>query len=114
MSGLFDVSVDNIGLHLNNLYEEGELLREATTEESSVVQIEGTRKVRRLLTLYNLDAILAVGLSGALTAKEVKLNYPLRESITPMALNDFFPLHLHPPRQQSTPLPARTRIMRGC
>lgn len=61
MAALFDVSTDNIGLHLKNLYEEGELSREATTEESSVVQTEGNRKVQRPLTLYNLDAILAVG-----------------------------------------------------
>ena len=58
---LFDVSSDNVGLHLKNLYEDGELSREATTEESSVVQAEGGRQVRRPLALYNLDAILAVG-----------------------------------------------------
>jgi len=58
---LFNVSVDNIGLHLKNIYQDGELIREATAEESSVVQIEGSREVRRQLTLYNLDAILAVG-----------------------------------------------------
>ncbi len=61
MAQLFDVSSDNIGLHLKNLYEDGELSREATTEESSVVQIEGSREVQRTLTLYNLDTILAVG-----------------------------------------------------
>lgn len=61
MAELFNVSVDNIGLHLKNIYQEGELLREATAEESSVVQIEGSREVRRPVTLYNLDAILAVG-----------------------------------------------------
>ncbi len=61
MAQLFDVSTDNIGLHLKNLYEDGELLREATAEESSVVQIEGGREVQRPVTLYNLDAILAVG-----------------------------------------------------
>lgn len=61
MSDLFDVSTDNVGLHLKNIYEDGELTREATTEESSVVQIEGGREVRRPVTLYNLDAILAVG-----------------------------------------------------
>jgi hypothetical protein len=61
MAQLFDVSQDNIGLHLKNIYEDGELIREATTEESSVVQVEGGRDVRRLLTLYSLDAILAVG-----------------------------------------------------
>lgn len=61
MAQLFDVSSDNVGLHLKNLYEDGELNRGATTEESSVVQIEGTREVQRTLTIYNLDAILAVG-----------------------------------------------------
>jgi hypothetical protein len=61
MAELFDVSTDNVGLHLKNVFEDGELSREATTEESSVVQIEGAREVQRPVTLYNLDAILAVG-----------------------------------------------------
>ena len=61
MAELFDVSTDNVGLHLKNIYEDGELAREATTEESSVVQTEGARTVQRSVTLYNLDAILAVG-----------------------------------------------------
>ena len=61
MAELFDVSTDNVGLHLKNIYEDGELSREATTEESSVVQTEGTRQVQRPVTLYSLDAILAVG-----------------------------------------------------
>ena len=61
MAELFDVSTDNISLHLKKLYEDEELSRDATTEESSVVQTEGARKVQRPLTLYNLDAILAVG-----------------------------------------------------
>ena len=61
MAELFDVSTDNVGLHLKNIYEDGELSREATAEESSVVQTEGTRQVQRPVTLYHLDAILAVG-----------------------------------------------------
>ena len=61
MALLFDVSTDNVGLHLKNIFEDGELSREATTEESSVVQNEGGRDVKRPVTLYNLDAILAVG-----------------------------------------------------
>jgi len=61
MAELFDVSTDNIGLHLKNIFEDGELTREATTEDSSVVQTEGARQVRRTVSLYNLDAILAVG-----------------------------------------------------
>ncbi|MCK9366643.1 MAG: virulence RhuM family protein [Metallibacterium scheffleri] len=61
MAQLFDVSTDNVGLHLKNIFEDGELSPEATTEESSVVQTEGSREVQRSVTLYNLDAILAVG-----------------------------------------------------
>jgi hypothetical protein len=61
MAELFDVSTDNVGLHLKNISEDGELTQEATAEESSVVQTEGTRQVQRTVTLYNLDAILAVG-----------------------------------------------------
>ena len=61
MAQLLDVSTDNVGLHLKNIFEDGELSKEATTEESSVVQVEGSREVQRPVTLYNLDAILAVG-----------------------------------------------------
>jgi hypothetical protein len=58
---LFDVSTDNVGLHLKNIFADEELSREATTEDSSVVQIEGGREVQRPVVLYSLDAILAVG-----------------------------------------------------
>jgi hypothetical protein len=61
MAQLFDVSTDNVGLHLKNIFEDGEVTREATTEESSVVQTEGGREVQSPVTLYNLDATLAVG-----------------------------------------------------
>lgn len=61
MAELFDVSADNISLHLKNIFSDKELEPERTTEESSVVQQEGGRAVRRPVTLYNLDAILAVG-----------------------------------------------------
>jgi len=61
MAELFDATKQNVGLHLKNIYEDGELRRDATTEDSSVVQIEGSREVQRPVTLYNLDAILAVG-----------------------------------------------------
>lgn len=61
MAKLFDCSTDNISLHLKNIYAEGELSEAATTEESSVVQTEGSRQVRRSAKLYNLDAIISVG-----------------------------------------------------
>lgn len=61
MAQLFDCSSDNIGLHLKNIYETGELTQEATTENFSVVQTEGERQVNRKLKFYNLDAIISVG-----------------------------------------------------
>lgn len=61
MAKLFDCTTDNISLHLKNIYTEGELAESATTEESSVVQTEGNRQVRRPAKLYNLDAIISVG-----------------------------------------------------
>ncbi len=56
MAKLFDVITDNVARHLKNIFEDGELRREATTEESSVVQPEGGREVQRPVTLYNIDA----------------------------------------------------------
>lgn len=47
MGVLFGCSADNISLHLKNIYADGELLKEATTEEISVVAQEGQRSVRR-------------------------------------------------------------------
>ena len=61
MAELFDRSTDNIGVHLKNIYETGELQRVSTTEEISVVQKEGNREVNRKLQFYNLDAIISVG-----------------------------------------------------
>ena len=61
MAELLDTSTDNIGLHLRNIYAEAELAEPATTEEFSVVRQEGSRKVQRRLTHYNLDAVISVG-----------------------------------------------------
>ncbi|OKY86434.1 MAG: cell filamentation protein Fic [Bacteroidales bacterium 52_46] len=61
MAQLFDCTADNIGLHLKNIYETGELAQEATTEYFSVVQTEGERQVNRKLKFHNLDAIISVG-----------------------------------------------------
>lgn len=61
MGLLFDTSSDNISLHLKNIFNEGELVAAVTTEDFSVVQIEGSRNVSRPIAHYNLDAIIAVG-----------------------------------------------------
>src|SRR5690554_3152031 len=61
MAELFDVSYDNINLHIRNIINDKELSVEGTTEESSVVQREGNKKVNRKLLVYNLDMIVSVG-----------------------------------------------------
>ena len=58
MAALFDVSTDNIGLHLKNIFAEGELDEDSVTEESSVTAADGKNYLTKL---YQLDAILAVG-----------------------------------------------------
>lgn len=61
MAELFDCTVDNISLHLKNIYAEKELDESATAEDFSVVQKEGNREVSRKITFYSLEAIIAVG-----------------------------------------------------
>lgn len=61
MAELFQTTQQNISLHLQNIYAEGELQLEATHKESLSVRQEGTRSVRRKVDFYNLDAILSVG-----------------------------------------------------
>ena len=61
MAELFDCSSDNVSLHLKNIYKEMELSEDVTTEEFSVVQTEGKRKITRKVSFYNLDAIISVG-----------------------------------------------------
>jgi len=58
MAQLFDVSTDNVGLHLRNIFADGELEIKSVTEESSVTASDGKNYLTKL---YNLDAILAVG-----------------------------------------------------
>ena len=58
---LFGCSVDNVGLHLKNIFEEDELDQKSTTEIFSVVRSEGSRMVKRNILHYNLAAILSVG-----------------------------------------------------
>lgn len=61
MAELFDCTPDNISLHLKNIFADGELDENSTTEDFSVVQTEGARQVKRKTKFYNLDAIISVG-----------------------------------------------------
>ncbi len=61
IADIFWVDSDTISYHFKNIFHDGELDKNATTEESSVVQKEWKRDIRRKIVFYNLDAIISVG-----------------------------------------------------
>ena len=61
MSDLFGTQRQAITKHLKNIYDSGELQREATCSILELVQKEGNRMVRRSVEIYNLDTIISVG-----------------------------------------------------
>jgi len=61
MTELFQTTKQNISLHINNAFEEGELEESATVKEYLTVAKEGSREVNRKIKYYNLDAIISVG-----------------------------------------------------
>jgi hypothetical protein len=61
LAELFAVQVPAITKHLKNIFDSGELAREATVSKMEIVRAEGGRDVARQVEFYNLDAIIAVG-----------------------------------------------------
>ena len=61
MVALFESTKQNVSLHINNIYKEGELQKAATVKEYLTVQNEGGRQVTRRVQYYNLDVIISVG-----------------------------------------------------
>lgn len=61
MASLFQRDKSTISRHIKNIYEEGELVREATVANFATVQNEGDRQVERNIEYYNLDVIISVG-----------------------------------------------------
>ena len=61
MVELFQTSKQNVSLHINNIYKEGELEKEATVKDYLTVQSEGARTIHRRVNYYNLDMIISVG-----------------------------------------------------
>ena len=58
---LFQSSKANISEHIKNIYEQGELDESSTVRDFRTVRQEGRRYVERVLTYYNLDAIVSIG-----------------------------------------------------
>ncbi len=61
ISTLFERDVKTIGKHINNVFEEGELVKSSTVANFATVQDEGGRKVERQIEYYNLDVIISIG-----------------------------------------------------
>ena len=61
MAELFQTTPQNITMHTNNVFREGELEKDATCKKSLQVRQEGMRTIRRVQNMYNLDVIISVG-----------------------------------------------------
>ena len=61
MADLFQTTKQNINFHIQNIYEENELLPKSTVKEYLTVRLEGNREIKRQLKYYNLDMIISVG-----------------------------------------------------
>ena len=61
LSELFGRDKSVISRHVKNVFDEGELRREATVALYATVQPEGARSVQRAIEHYNLDVIISVG-----------------------------------------------------
>jgi hypothetical protein len=61
MAELYQITPQNVTLHIRNIYREGELQTQATCKEYLQVRQEGSRQIRRQLKHYSLDMIIAVG-----------------------------------------------------
>ena len=58
---LFQSSKANISEHIKNIYEQEELEESATVRKFRTVRQESKRQIARILTYYNLDAIISIG-----------------------------------------------------
>lgn len=61
LAELFQTSKQNISKHIKAIFTDQELDATSTVNQKLTVQKEGEREVSRQTTLYNLDAILAIG-----------------------------------------------------
>ncbi|MEW6708697.1 MAG: virulence RhuM family protein [Candidatus Riflebacteria bacterium] len=92
MAKLFHTTQQNISQHLQAIYEECELIPEATYKKILLVRREGNREVKREIEHYNLDAIISVGYrvkSRIATEFRIWATQKLKEYIVKgFALND--------------------------
>ncbi|MGO3804709.1 MAG: RhuM family protein [Sphingobacterium sp.] len=61
LADLFDTDRTSLVKHIKNIYKSEELSEDATCAKFAQVQNEGSRKIKREVTHYNLDLIISVG-----------------------------------------------------
>ena len=61
LAQIYNTTQQNISLHIDNIYKDNELPEEGTHKDFLLVQQEGKRQVKRQVTHYNLDVIIAIG-----------------------------------------------------
>jgi hypothetical protein len=61
LADLFQVTVPTINEHIKKIFDERELIPDATIRKFRIVQKEGQRNVTRAVDYYNLDMIISVG-----------------------------------------------------
>jgi hypothetical protein len=58
---IYDTTQPNISQHIEGIFKDEELSSEATHKKFLLVQTEGKRQVKREISHYNLDVIIAIG-----------------------------------------------------
>ena len=61
LAEIYCTTQQNISLHIDNIYKDGELNIEATHKDFLLVRQEGKRQVQRNISHYNLDMVIALG-----------------------------------------------------
>lgn len=61
IADLYQTTIPNINIHINNILKEGELTEERTIKDYLIIQQEGNRDVSRKISHYNLEMIIAIG-----------------------------------------------------
>ena len=61
LAEIYQSSKSNISEHIKHIFEDGELVMDATVRNFRIVQTEGSRSVERDIAHYNLDMIIALG-----------------------------------------------------
>ena len=61
LASLFGVNISAVNKHIKNILSENELDELSTISKMEIVRFEGDRRVKRIISYYNLDMIISIG-----------------------------------------------------